>query len=72
MLQKKPANPAMISFASECFRQVGTKVEYIVLNRTGAGYPRVYASLAEAEAARSGTQEIVARQVPVMERIKWF
>lgn len=72
MLGPKPDNPAAISFAPECFEEVGSRSEYRVVHFLGACYPLHCATREEAVAeARRRGWFVTETTSPVRRRIRW-
>jgi len=70
--ENRPFNPADISFAPECFEQIGTCVGWFVLRSSLHSGPARFLVKEHAEdfAQRTGRQAYAVER-PVFRRIKW-
>lgn len=71
-LGPRPKNPAEISFAPECFRQVGTRTEYSVARSAIHSGPAVFTDPGDAARfARATGRPVTSYQVAIRERVSW-
>lgn len=72
MKTRPPADPSRISFDERCFRIVGKKRYWKVINPSGWGYPVRFENQAEAEAyARKRRWRISEGSELISKRIAW-
>lgn len=70
-LGTRPA-PSKISFARECFVEVGRQTVFVVANPTGWGTPARFESRELAENfARVRRLEVTTESEAILQRIKW-
>ena len=69
----RPKDPREISFAPECFIEVGQRVEYVVLpNKGSTSHPEHFATREKAETrGRRLNRRVIALSTPIMKRVRW-